>query len=77
MSRGQARFFSGTCRKGELHGAYTGAFWRDSGGIRHGRMYFLFGPADQSDWMRKEAEKILGRYQAVMESHGPYPDNPA
>jgi hypothetical protein len=69
MSRGTARFFSGTCAKGELTGAYTGAFWRDNNGERVGRMYFFFGAADQLDQMRTKAEGILAEYRAVMEAH--------
>jgi hypothetical protein len=75
LRRDQARFFVGTCSKGDgLHGAYAGAFWRDARGRRSGRMFFFFGSTDQLDQMRTKAEEVLAEYRSTMESHGQYPE---
>ena len=75
MSLGEARFFTGVCRKGELVGSYTGAFWRNNAGQRHGKLFLYLGTKQSLDWMKAQTEKILRKYEALMESQGHYPVN--
>jgi hypothetical protein len=75
MNKGEARFFSGTGRKGALACAYTCAVWHNNIGERQAKSFIYFGTRGMLDWMTTQAEGILRQYQALMEANNLYPIN--